>query len=73
MVWLEQPLVIDACQMCEAKAGKLYRVPPKRRVGERGPQAVCVFCYIRLVGIRPVSSSLVGVAEERPARRRTAT
>ena len=55
------------CDLCEGVRSPLYRVPDAHRSRPTAPRAVCRFCYLRIVGIRPTRSRLVDVAAV-PAR-----
>ena len=47
------------CHLCEGLRTPLYRVPDTHRSRPTAPRAVCRFCYLRLVGIRPTRSRQV--------------
>ena len=50
------------CQYCQAQHPRLYRLPLVRPMGEMTDMAVCVFCYIRLAGLKPRPGALVEIA-----------
>ena len=50
------------CDLCEGLRSPLYRVPDARRSRPTAPRAVCRFCYLRMVGIRPTRSRQVDSA-----------
>ena len=47
------------CDLCEGARSPLYHVPDAHRSRPTSPRAVCRFCYLRLVGIRPTRSRQV--------------
>lgn len=49
------------CDLCEGLRSPLYHVPDASRSRPTAPRAVCRFCYLRMVGIRPTRSRQVDV------------
>ena len=50
------------CDLCEGLRSPLYQVPDARRSRPTAPRAVCRFCYLRIVGIRPTRSRQLDTA-----------
>ena len=50
---------MPVCDHCEAPARELYLLP-RERVGVVDTGAVCRFCFLRIVGIAPRRTALVG-------------
>ena len=50
------------CQYCQSAQPRLYRLPLIRPMGELTGLSVCVFCYIRLVGVKPRPGALVAAS-----------
>lgn len=55
--------VTAECQYCQAAQARLYRLPLVRPMGELTDLAVCVYCYIRLAGLKPRPGALVQVPQ----------
>lgn len=51
------------CQYCQAAQPRLYRLPLIRPMGELTDLVVCVFCYLRLAGLKPRPAALVAAGE----------
>lgn len=48
-----------ACAYCQEPQARLYRLPLVRPTGDLTDQAVCLFCYIRLAGVKPRRDALL--------------
>ena len=59
-----RPAVRAECQYCQAEQPRLYRLPLLRPMGEFTDLAVCVYCYIRLAGLKPRPGARVEIAAE---------
>ena len=56
-------LPLAPCGLCQVASARLYVVPQARRRTDQAPRAVCYFCYLRVVGIKPRQRQIVPQAE----------
>ena len=61
-------LSLAPCDLCQASSARLYMVPQARRLTGQAPRAVCYFCYLRVVGIRPTQRQIVPQTKQERVR-----
>jgi hypothetical protein len=55
------------CSNCQRDDPKLYRLPEKARAGPHSPDAICHFCFVRLIKRRPMKRELVSQEDDTAA------